>query len=345
MLSSQEIRVLITALGMGVGKEDKEVAKVRYHTIIIMTDADVDGSHIRTLLLTLFYRQFGELIDRGHIFIAQPPLFRVKRGKSERYLKDEAALEDYLLELATQDMQLQSSIGGAVLTGDELKKAVRRQLRCDRVLDVIGRQRKNRDIVSALLRDTRMSKAALADPAVLEEIAAQAKTWLEAHASHLTPLHFDIQPDSEHGGHKVLVRARMNGGSQTTVVDAELCGSPEFEELRRLTIELRTVGEPPYTITAAQKSTPAASLAAAVTDILSQARKGVDIQRYKGLGEMNPEQLWETTMNPETRTLLQVRVEDAYEADEIFSTLMGDEVEPRRRFIEENALSVRNLDI
>jgi DNA gyrase subunit B len=137
----------------------------------------------------------------------------------------------------------------------------------------------------------------------------------------------------------------MNGGTQTTMIDAELCGSPEFEELRRLTNELRPVGEPPYTITAAQKSTTADSLAAAVSDILAQARKGVDIQRYKGLGEMNPEQLWETTMNPETRTLLQVRIEDAYEADDIFSTLMGDEVEPRRRFIEENALSVRNLDI
>jgi DNA gyrase subunit B len=345
MLSSQEIRVLITALGTGVGKEDKDVAKVRYHTIIIMTDADVDGSHIRTLLLTLFYRQFGELIERGHIFIAQPPLFRVKRSKSERYLKDESALEDYLLDIATEDMQLQSAAGGPVLTGDELKRVVRRQLRCGRVLEVIGRQRKNQEILRALLHDPRMSKEALADAPLLGEMAEQARRWVEARAPHLLPLHFDIQPDSEHGGHKLQVRARMNGGTQTTMIDAELCGSPEFEELRRLTNELRPVGEPPYTITAAQKSTTADSLAAAVSDILAQARKGVDIQRYKGLGEMNPEQLWETTMNPETRTLLQVRIEDAYEADDIFSTLMGDEVEPRRRFIEENALSVRNLDI
>jgi DNA gyrase subunit B len=345
MLSSQEIRVLITALGTGVGKEDKDIAKLRYHTVIIMTDADVDGSHIRTLLLTLFYRQFGELVERGHIFIAQPPLFRVKRGKSERYLKDEAALEDYLLDLATQDLQLQSSAGGPVLTGDELKKAVRRQLRCERVLEVIGRQRKNRDIVSALLRDPRMSKAVLADEAALRDITEQARTWIEANATHLMPVHFEIEADSEHGGHKVLARARINGGSQVTSIDAEFCSSPEFEELRRLTAELRAVGDPPYAIGAGQKSSVAASLRAAVNDILSQARKGVDIQRYKGLGEMNPEQLWETTMNPATRTLLQVRIEDAYEADEIFSTLMGDEVEPRRRFIEENALSVRNLDI
>jgi DNA gyrase subunit B len=345
MLSSQEIRVLITALGTGVGKEDKDIAKLRYHTVIIMTDADVDGSHIRTLLLTLFYRQFGELIERGHIFIAQPPLFRVKRGKSERYLKDEAALEDYLLDLATQDMQLRSDAGGPLLTGEELKRVVRRQLRCERVLDVIGRQKRNREIVAALLRDARMSKAVLADQPVLEEICAQARTWLEAQTPHLAPLHFEIHPDSEHGGYKLAARARMNGGTQTTVVDAQFCASPEFEELRRLTNEMRSIGAPPYTITAGQKSSAAADLGAAVSDILSQARKGVDIQRYKGLGEMNPEQLWETTMNPDTRTLLQVRIEDAYEADEIFSTLMGDEVEPRRRFIEENALSVRNLDI
>ncbi len=345
MLSSQEIRVLITALGTSVGKEDKDISKLRYHTVIIMTDADVDGSHIRTLLLTLFYRQFHELIERGHIFIAQPPLYRVKRAKAERYLKDEAALEDYLLDLGTQDVHLQSTAGGPAFTGEALKRVIKQQLRCDRVLDVIARQRKQREIVAALARDERMSRAVLGDETVLRQITDAVRERLTAEAPLLLPLSFDLEPDSEHGGWTIIARARTNGSQQKTVVDSAFCGTPEFEELRRLMAELRAVGAPPFTITAGSKATSAAALGAAVADILAQARKGVDVQRYKGLGEMNPEQLWETTMNPETRTLLQVRVEDAYEADEIFSTLMGDEVEPRRRFIEENALSVKNLDI
>ncbi len=345
MLSSQEIRVLITALGTSVGKEDKDISKLRYHTVIIMTDADVDGSHIRTLLLTLFYRQFHELIERGHIFIAQPPLYRVKRAKAERYLKDEAALEDYLLDLGTQDVHLQSTAGGPAFTGEALKRIIEQQLRCDRVLDVIARQRKQREIVAALARDERMRRTALGDEAVLRQITDDVCERLTAEAPQLLPLSFELEPDSEHGGWTIIARARMNGSQQKTVIDAAFCGTPEFEELRRLMTELRAVGAPPFGITAGGKTANAAALTAAVADILTQARKGVDVQRYKGLGEMNPEQLWETTMNPETRTLLQVRVEDAYEADEIFSTLMGDEVEPRRRFIENNALSVKNLDI
>jgi DNA gyrase subunit B len=345
MISSQEIGVLITALGTGVGREDKDISKLRYHTVIIMTDADVDGSHIRTLLLTLFYRQFPELIDQGHIFIAQPPLFRVKRGKVERYLKDEGTLEGYLLDIGTTDVQVQSKQGGPATSGDTLARIVTSQLRWERILDRVARQRKSREIVAALVWDPQMSRATLNDEVQLRGVIERAERQLSQEAPHLTPIQFEVAADSEHGGHKVIARARLNGGRQETVIDVEFCESPEFEELQRLAGELRPMGDPPFTITAGEKVSESSSLGSAVAELLARARKGVDIQRYKGLGEMNPEQLWETTMNPETRTLLQVRVEDAYEADEIFSTLMGDEVEPRRRFIEDNALSVRNLDI
>jgi DNA gyrase subunit B len=345
MLSSQEIRLLITALGTGVGKEDKDLAKLRYHTIIVMTDADVDGSHIRTLLLTFFYRHFAELIEGGHIFIAQPPLYRVKKGKSERYLKDEAALEDHLIELGTENLQLRAAAGGPAIAGTPLKNLVKKQLRFDKVLGVVERGRRSREVVEALVRDPRMTRAALQDRALSEAIADAMKAEVEVRAPQLAPINCTLTDDPEHRGVKLVVRTRTNGSAHDTVIDAEFCLAPEFEELHRLAAELRPAGAPPFAVGDGETVVTASSLRAAVAGILVQARKGLEIQRYKGLGEMNPEQLWATTMNPETRTLLQVRVEDAYEADEIFSTLMGDEVEPRRRFIVDNALSVKNLDI
>jgi len=345
MLSSQELRTLITALGTGVGKDDKDLSKLRYHTIIVMTDADVDGSHIRTLLLTFFYRHFQELIEHGYIFIAQPPLYRVKKGKGEAYLKDEAALDDYLIELGTEDLRLESAAARVALAGVPLKNVVKKQLQFEKVLDVVERYRKNRHVVAAVVYQERTSREVLADRAALETIVAGARAWLEVHAPDLLPVSFDLAEDTEHGGWKVIARSRTNGSSHETIIDAELCATPEFAELCRLARELRTAGAPPFTLIDGDKTTNLATLRAAVAHILAQARKGLEIQRYKGLGEMNPEQLWQTTMDQGTRTLLQVRIEDAYEADEIFSTLMGDEVEPRRRFIEANALSVKNLDI
>jgi DNA gyrase subunit B len=351
MLSSQEIRVLITALGTNVlkeredrEKEEREPSKVRYHTIIIMTDADVDGSHIRTLLLTLFFRHFPDLIEQGYVYIAQPPLFRVKKGKNEQYLKDEGALEAHLLDLGIKDTTLQSA-SGAALSGDGLRKVVRQQIAFDRVLDIVARQRRNRDVISALVRDAQLSAATLADRQQLAGVIERAKERLSVTAPDLAPITFDVADDAEHGVARLSVRVRQNGGSQETQIDSAFCASPEFAELQRLATDLRAAGDAPFSITAGEKTSSAATLSSAVTELLAQARKGLDVQRYKGLGEMNPEQLWATTMNPETRTLLQVRVEDAYEADEIFSTLMGDEVEPRRRFIEDNALTVKNLDI
>jgi DNA gyrase subunit B len=344
MLSSQELRILITALGTGIGKDDMDVSKLRYHTIIVMTDADVDGSHIRTLLLTFFYRHFGQLIENGNICIAQPPLYRVKKGKSERYLKDDAALEDYLIELGTGDVRL-TGAGGVPLAGTALQTVVKKVLRFEKILDVLERHRKHRHVVAAFVQDRRMARALFASQQALEEAARGAGTWLEREAPETAPVSLAVAPDTEEGAWKIVARVRTNGSSQETVISADFCVTPEFEELRRLADDLQQAGHAPFTLTDGEKSVEVPTLRAAVDSLVAQARKGLEIQRYKGLGEMNPEQLWATTMNPETRTLLQVRVEDAYEADEIFSTLMGDEVEPRRRFIEDNALSVKNLDI
>ena len=345
MLSSQEIRLLITALGTGVGREDKDIAKLRYHTIIIMTDADVDGSHIRTLLLTLFYRQFQELIDQGHIFIAQPPLYKVKKGKTERYLKDDAALDDYLIDLGTEHTSLRPKSDGHPLTGTPLKNVVRKVTRLERILDVVERHHRNRAVVAALARDESLEAEAFKYEDVLTAIARDAETYVANVAPDLQPVHLSVEPEPNSDLFRIVARVRANGSSTLTVVDLDFCLSPEFEEVRKQLRELRPVGEPPFTVQEGDKSIEVTSLRAAVDHLLAEARKGVDIQRYKGLGEMNPEQLWETTMNPETRTMLQVKIEDLPEADVIFSTLMGDEVEPRRKFIEDNALNVKNLDI
>ncbi len=344
MLSSQEIRLLITAMGMGVGKEDKDLSKLRYHTIIIMTDADVDGSHIRTLLLTFFYRQFQELMDHGHVFIAQPPLYRVKKGKSERYLKDEAALEDFLVEIGTENLRLEGQ-SGAPLDGAPLRTVVKKVMRREKVLDVVERHRRNRTVVLALARDERVTPEIFKDRQRLEEVAAGAQQYLSEGFPELQPVSVAVEQVAGSNLYRLSTQVRLNGGSGITVVDLDFTLSPEFEEARRLTRELRAVGEPPFRATSGDTTLELPSLQQAVHHFLERARKGLDIQRYKGLGEMNPEQLWETTMNPQTRTLLQVKIEDMPEADIIFSTLMGDEVEPRRKFIEDNALNVRNLDI
>ncbi len=344
MLSSQEIRVLITALGAGIGKEDKDLSKLRYHTIILMCDADVDGAHIRTLLLTFFYRHYQEIIDRGHLFIAQPPLYRVKRGRAQQYLKDEPALEDYLIELGAEDMTLRGQ-GGPAIAGTPLKRLVKKEIRLEKVLDVLERKGRNRHVVTALARQPAMDASGLTDEAGLRQVAAAAEAYLKVAAPELLPVSFSFEQDREHACLSLIASTRTNGAAHRNLIDRELCLSPEFEELRRLARELAAAGEPPYTIGEGDTAEQVPNLQQAVARVMAQARKGLEIQRYKGLGEMNPSQLWETTMNPESRTLLQVKIEDGYEADEIFSTLMGDEVEPRRKFIEANALNVRFLDI
>jgi DNA gyrase subunit B len=332
------------ALGAGVGKDDKDLSKLRYHTIILMCDADVDGAHIRTLLLTFFYRHYQEIIEQGHLFIAQPPLYRVKRGKAQRYLKDEAAFEDYLIELGAGDLVLRGQ-GGTTLAGAPIKQFVKKAIRLEKILDILERKGLNRHVLTAVARQPGMDSAALADEQGLRAIAAGADAYLKAAVPDLVPVSWCFDEDREHACLSLVAATRANGAPHRTVIDRELCSSPEFEEVRRLARDLAVAGEPPFTLGEDEAAEQVSNVQQAVARIMAQARKGLDIQRYKGLGEMNPGQLWETTMNPESRTLLQVKIEDAYEADDIFSTLMGDEVEPRRKFIEANALNVRNLDI
>jgi DNA gyrase subunit B len=344
MLSSQEIKLLITALGAGVGKDEKDLSKLRYHTIILMCDADVDGAHIRTLLLTFFYRHYQEVIDGGYLFIAQPPLYRVKRGKAQQYLKDEAALEDHLIELGAEDVSIHGG-GAPTITGTPLKQIVKKAIALEKILDILERKGRNRHVVTALARQAGMDVGALSDEARLRELATAAESYLRVTAPELLPVGFAFEDDREHACLALVASTRANGTAHRNTIDRELVLSPEFEEARRLARELAAAGDPPFMLGDGEAADEVASLPQAVARIMAQARKGLDITRYKGLGEMDPPELWETTMNPESRTLLQVKIEDAYEADDIFSTLMGDEVEPRRKFIEANALNVRNLDI
>jgi DNA gyrase subunit B len=344
MLSSQEIRLIITALGTGI-KEDYDESKLRYHSIVIMTDADVDGSHIRTLLLTFFYRQMPELVEKGHLFIAQPPLYKVKRGKQERYIKDEGGLEDYLLEIGTEDVRVKTSTDATGLAGEQLRGFVKKVLRWERLMAVAARKRRSRTVIEGLLLDDDFADAALKDRVALARLQSKLESYVALVAPDEAPLRCALEEDPEHGSFKLVCQTRFNGTGLRTVIDHEFLSSPEYKEFKRLHGELMTPGAPPYTVENGTHEAKLRSFAELAQHILEAGKKGQYIQRYKGLGEMNPSQLWETTMNPETRVLLQVRIEDAVEANDIFSTLMGDEVEPRRRFIEDHALTVKNLDI
>jgi len=344
MLSSQEIRLMIMALGTGV-KEDYDEAKLRYHSIIIMTDADVDGSHIRTLLLTFFYRQMPQLVEKGHLFIAQPPLYKIKKGKQERYLKDEAMLEDHLIELGTESIRLRASQNGNGLVGQSLQGYIKKIARWEKLMILIGKKKKNRTVVEALLLEDGFGEETLKDKNALQSIEGRLASYVSLTAPEQAPLSCLLEEDAEHNCYKLVVSTRANGTGYQTVIDREFLASPEYREIKKLFADLSGIGLPPYTVEEGDNKKPLKSLTEILTYVMEGGKKGQYIQRYKGLGEMNPEQLWETTMNPETRVLLQVRIEDAVEADEIFSTLMGDEVEPRRKFIEEHALTVKNLDI
>jgi DNA gyrase subunit B len=344
MLSSQEIRVMITALGTGV-KEDYDPAKLRYHSIVIMTDADVDGSHIRTLLLTFFYRQMPDLVEKGHLFIAQPPLYKVKRGKQERYIKDETGLEDYLIEMGTEDIRIRTGNNANGLAGQPLQAFIKKALRWEKVMATVVRKRRSRPVLEALVMAEDFNEETLKDEKALQKLQSQLAAYIELAAASEAPLSCELEEDSEHGRFKLICATRSNGTGLKTIIDYEFLTSPEYKELKRLFGELMNPGYPPYVVENGHEKAKLRSLKELSDFILETGKKGQDISRYKGLGEMNPEQLWETTMNPETRIFLQVRIEDAVEANDIFSTLMGDEVEPRRKFIEDNALTVKNLDI
>jgi DNA gyrase subunit B len=343
VLTSTELRILITALGMGVSNE-KNLEKLRYHSVIIMTDADVDGSHIRTLLLTFFFRQFPEIIENGYLYVAQPPLFRAKKGKQERYLKDEAALEDYLTDLGCEAISVNVGKGKEVreLKGAALKTLARRALYHDRMYEALERRSKLRDVVAALAKLT-ASKEIAAESFDSREKMEQAAKALHAAMADSSNVEYKIDSDGETHFKAIFSHIR-NGATPPTVVDLNLFHAGELREIRRLAAELEPYAAP-YAIKVGEEQRAVASLKEVAEAVVEAGQKGIEIQRYKGLGEMNAEQLWATTMNPEARSLLKIRVGSQEEAEEMFSKLMGDLVEPRRLFIEENALNVRNLDI
>jgi DNA gyrase subunit B len=350
MLSNEEIRTMITALGTGIGSDDFDISKLRYHRIILMSDADVDGSHIRTLLLTFFYRQVPEIIERGYLYVAQPPLYRIKRGREERYLKDEQSFENYLLEIGTEGVVLRVNGDGESkeIKGSRLLEIIRKSISYGKILERTGRSGRDTRIVEAFAsRDTfRKSHLKIGNEAELDIHLREIKGWIERRYPEISALDWDLDEDEEHNCSRIVYHFKENGRVRDTVIDFDFLNSPDFTELRGLRESIKIVGDPPYFIREnGGEETRLENLKEVTEYILSLGKKGMFIQRYKGLGEMNPEQLWETTMNPETRVLKQVRIEDAVKADEIFTILMGDQVEPRKEFIERNALNVRNLDI
>jgi DNA gyrase subunit B len=348
MLSSAEIQALVTAIGCGIG-DDFDASKARYHKIIIMTDADVDGSHIRTLLLTFFYRQMKLLIDAGYLYIAQPPLYKVKKGRSEQYIKDERSLEDYLLDLALSGAQVRAAESANALEETDLRSLLRFASQYKRGLDRIGLRRLDARVVDAAVQQGSPREADLHDAnALLQRIAPalQARIAAMGTAAPGEQLSWLTQPDPEHGGHRLVAETRRAGVLYATPLDTAFIRSPEFQRLQELTDAMRQIGSAPFRVERGEGEPEVIASPVELLDrLLKLGEKGVSIQRYKGLGEMNPDQLADTTMNPASRTLLQVRAPDEVEADLAFATLMGDDVEPRRLFIERNALDVQNLDV
>jgi DNA gyrase subunit B len=286
-----------------------------------------------------------DLVEKGHLFIAQPPLFKVKRGKQERYLKDEATLEDHLIELGTENIRVRATNDGNGLIGPSLQNFVKKVARWEKLMALIARKRKNRTIIEGLLLEEGFSEETLTDEKALKGLEERLASYVNLMTPDQSPLSCALQEDAEHNCFKLVCSTRANGTGLQTVIDREFLTSPEFKEVKKLFTDLLSVGLPPYSVENGEHKAQLRSLSGMLDYIMEGGKKGQYIQRYKGLGEMNPEQLWETTMNPETRVLLQVRIEDAVEANDIFSTLMGDEVEPRRKFIEEHALTVKNLDV
>jgi DNA gyrase subunit B len=347
MLSSQEIQALIAAIGCGIGP-DFDVEKARYHKVVIMTDADVDGSHIRTLLLTFFYRQMRELIDRGFLYIAQPPLFKLRKGKSERYIKDERALEEYLLDLALQGAEVAPAGAVAPLGEIALRQLLEAASFYRKIVDRMALRRLDSRVIDAAVWSGMPRETDLTHEVALRERIAPAleERIRSAGDGDGASLRSQVVPDPEHGSYRLRIETRRNGVAYTTLLDTDLLRSPDFPRLIELAAQMADIGTPPFRLSRGEEEPEEVVGPVALLErLLALGEKGVSIQRYKGLGEMNPEQLAETTMNSQTRTLLQVRIEDAVEADEAFTTLMGDEVEPRREFIERNALDVQNLDI
>jgi DNA gyrase subunit B len=341
VVSSQEIATLITVLGTGIGSEEYDVSKLRYHRVILMTDADVDGSHIRTLLLTLFYRQMPELVERGHVYIAQPPLYKVKHGKDERYIKDEHELKQYLLRVALEGASLDPGkapgvVAAQVLSGEALDELAREYLLAEAVITRLSRR-----------FDTLFLHALISETDIDVSTYANARASVDRINTRLAGSQVEIALEAEPDSEAIRLRVRRNehGNWRTTDVDSSFFEGGDYQQLRKTGLVLQGLLGPDARIRRNDKEHPVGVFKDALDWLLEQAKSGLTLQRYKGLGEMNPEQLWETTMDPTTRRLLRVQIEDGFTADEVFTKLMGELVEPRREFIEQNALGVKNLDI
>ncbi len=344
MLSSQEIQTLITALGTGIGREDFDIDKIRYHRIIIMTDADVDGSHIRTLLLTFFFRHMRAVIERGYLYIAQPPLYKVKRGQSEIYLKNQNAFDDHILQLATDKLALRTPNREAEIPGDELSALVRRIQSWEQLLARFERRRQDTRVLQQLSRVDGLDTSVLTDQATAQQLAETLHNGLEQQDEGSVE-DAQVEWDEAHNCYQIMLTTNVQSLTLGTVIDRPLLLSSDLRELQRLGQQFEALGEPPYILRIGETERTVGSLSELHQAVTEIGRKDLSIQRYKGLGEMNPGQLWETTMDPAQRTLLQVTLEDAVEADNIFTILMGDQVEPRKAFIEAHAKEVVNLDV
>lgn len=337
MLSNEEIKSIIAALGAGISSEENDISKLRYHTVIIMTDADVDGSHIRTLLLTFFYRQMPEIVERGYLYIAQPPLYRVKDGKKESYVKDDTSFSRYLLERATQQIAVSVKDSGVRLTGRKLTSFLDKLSQYNYLKSKLVNRGYHRAVIDVLLQNEIRVKSSFEE---MGNLIALKELMLKKGFENP-----EIVKDEEHNLFELNVTYVHNGHKIARRINWDLISSVEYKSLFTLQKELSQLQSSPVLVVSKGREKKLDSGEALLQYILAIGKEGLFIQRYKGLGEMNPGQLWETTMNPETRTLLQVTIEDAVEADEIFSVLMGDQIEERRRFIEDNALMARNLDI
>ncbi|MES9964749.1 MAG: DNA topoisomerase (ATP-hydrolyzing) subunit B [Candidatus Sedimenticola sp. 20ELBAFRAG] len=344
MLSSAEVGTLITALGCGIGREEFNPDKLRYHRIIIMTDADVDGAHIRTLLLTFFYRQMPELIERGHIYIAQPPLYKVKRGKQEQYLKDDADLNQYLLHAALDNSELHVNDESPALAQTALETLAKQYESTMRTLKRLSR-RYEHDVLEKIIHMPKVDEQLLEESAALDSWLEELSGRVNADQGPSSRFTLKRVEESEEQPASIIVSRHVHGIGTDSHIPLSFFTSADYRKISDLGVQLEgLLGEGAY-IKRGERRRDITSFGQALTWLLDEAKRGQHIQRYKGLGEMNPEQLWETTMNMESRRLLQVSIEDAVGADEIFTTLMGDQVEPRREFIEKNALEVENLDV